>query len=111
MAAANRASFGSRHVEERTQDGTLASVHDVFRKIDGNWLIAHDQVSVPLDLESGRALLNLRPGQSLRACQSDRPGAPGSGDDGLTRSPHRTRLNASSPVGADEYATILIAVS
>ena len=32
-----------------------------FRKMDGNWLIVHDQVSVPLDLESGRALLNLRP--------------------------------------------------
>jgi uncharacterized protein (TIGR02246 family) len=32
-----------------------------FRKIDGNWLIAHDQVSVPLDVESGRALLNLEP--------------------------------------------------
>ena len=32
-----------------------------FRKIDGNWLITHDQVSVPLDLESGRALLNLEP--------------------------------------------------
>jgi len=32
-----------------------------FRKINGNWLIVHDQVSVPLDLESGRALLNLEP--------------------------------------------------
>jgi uncharacterized protein (TIGR02246 family) len=32
-----------------------------FRKIDGNWLIVHDQASVPLDLESGRALLNLEP--------------------------------------------------
>jgi uncharacterized protein (TIGR02246 family) len=32
-----------------------------FRKIDGNWLIAHDQVSVPIDPESGRALLNLEP--------------------------------------------------
>ncbi len=32
-----------------------------FRKIDGNWLIVHDQVSVPLDLQSGRALLNLEP--------------------------------------------------
>lgn len=32
-----------------------------FRKIDGTWLIAHDQVSVPLDVESGRALLDLRP--------------------------------------------------
>ena len=32
-----------------------------FRKIDGNWLIVHDHASVPLDLESGRALLNLEP--------------------------------------------------
>ena len=32
-----------------------------FRKIDGNWLIAHEQVSVPVDVESGRALLNLEP--------------------------------------------------
>ena len=32
-----------------------------FRKIDGNWLIVHDQVSVPVDVQSGRALLNLEP--------------------------------------------------
>jgi ketosteroid isomerase-like protein len=32
-----------------------------FRKIDGNWLIAHDQVSVPVDYVTGRALLNLEP--------------------------------------------------
>ena len=32
-----------------------------FRKIDGNWFIAHDQVSVPVDFGSGRALLNLEP--------------------------------------------------
>jgi SnoaL-like domain len=32
-----------------------------FRKIAGNWLIVHDQLSVPLDLESGKALLNLEP--------------------------------------------------
>jgi uncharacterized protein (TIGR02246 family) len=32
-----------------------------FRKIDGNWLIAHDQVSVPLDLERSSALVNLKP--------------------------------------------------
>jgi uncharacterized protein (TIGR02246 family) len=29
-----------------------------FRKIDGNWLNRADQVSVPVDPESGRALLN-----------------------------------------------------
>jgi uncharacterized protein (TIGR02246 family) len=32
-----------------------------FRKIDGNWLIAHDQVSVPVDFASGKALLALEP--------------------------------------------------
>jgi len=32
-----------------------------FRKIGGSWLIAHDQVSAPLDVESGQALLNLEP--------------------------------------------------
>jgi uncharacterized protein (TIGR02246 family) len=32
-----------------------------FRKIDGNWFIAHDQVSVPIDLESGRGLRDLKP--------------------------------------------------
>jgi uncharacterized protein (TIGR02246 family) len=32
-----------------------------FRKIDGTWFIAHDQVSVPVDLGSGTALLNLEP--------------------------------------------------
>ena len=32
-----------------------------FRKIDGQWFIAHDQVSVPVDFASGRPLLNLEP--------------------------------------------------
>lgn len=32
-----------------------------FRKVDGHWLIAHDQASVPLDLTTGGALLNLEP--------------------------------------------------
>ena len=32
-----------------------------FRKIDGNWRIAHDQVSVPVDFASGRAMLGLAP--------------------------------------------------
>src|SRR5262245_470387 len=32
-----------------------------FRKIDGAWLIVHDHASVPLDLASGRALLNVEP--------------------------------------------------
>lgn len=32
-----------------------------FRKLNGQWLIAHDHVSVPLDLPTGVGLLNLRP--------------------------------------------------
>ena len=32
-----------------------------FRRIDGEWVIVHDHVSVPADLEHGRAVLNLTP--------------------------------------------------
>jgi uncharacterized protein (TIGR02246 family) len=32
-----------------------------FRKIDGKWLIAHMQASVPVDLATGRAVLDLKP--------------------------------------------------
>jgi ketosteroid isomerase-like protein len=32
-----------------------------FRKVDGGWFIAHDHVSVPLDVTTGGALLNLEP--------------------------------------------------
>jgi ketosteroid isomerase-like protein len=35
-----------------------------FRKIGGNWRITHDQVSVPLDFGSGKALLTLEPSES-----------------------------------------------
>ena len=32
-----------------------------FQKINGKWLIVHTQVSVPVDLETGRAVLSLKP--------------------------------------------------
>ncbi len=32
-----------------------------FRRVDGTWLIAHDHVSVPLDVESGGGMVNLEP--------------------------------------------------
>lgn len=32
-----------------------------FRKTGGQWLIAHDHVSVPIDVAGGRALLDLEP--------------------------------------------------
>ncbi len=50
--------------------GTQASGHTsdlwlrwtaCFRRIDGVWLVVHDHVSVPADLEHGQAVLNLTP--------------------------------------------------
>ncbi|MEV1175513.1 nuclear transport factor 2 family protein [Nonomuraea sp. NPDC049784] len=32
-----------------------------FRKIDGNWLIVHDQASVPFDIRSGKGVTDLEP--------------------------------------------------
>lgn len=44
-----------------TTDGFWVRVTYCLRKIDGDWLIAHDHVSVPHDFASGRALLDLEP--------------------------------------------------
>jgi len=32
-----------------------------FRKVDGNWLIVHDHVSVPVDPATGKASMDLKP--------------------------------------------------
>ena len=70
-----------------TTDGELAFVHSLnhvtatlasghvtdmwlrwtacFRRIDGVWLVVHDHVSVPADLEHGQAAVNLTPLSSL----------------------------------------------
>jgi hypothetical protein len=32
-----------------------------FHKIDGRWLIVHLQASVPVDLASGKAVVDLKP--------------------------------------------------
>jgi ketosteroid isomerase-like protein len=32
-----------------------------FQQVDGNWLIAHDQASVPLDMASGKGVTDLEP--------------------------------------------------
>ena len=51
-------------------NGTLASGHITdlwlrwtacFRRIDGVWLVVHDHVSVPAELEHGQAVVNLTP--------------------------------------------------
>lgn len=50
--------------------GTLANGHTTdmwvrwtacFRRIDGAWLVVHDHVSVPADLEHGKAVTGLTP--------------------------------------------------
>lgn len=48
------------------KDGTATAgmwvrVTYCFRKIDGTWLITHDQVSVPLDVRSGKGVVDLEP--------------------------------------------------
>ncbi len=32
-----------------------------YRKINGKWLIVHEQASVPVDLGNGKAMLDLKP--------------------------------------------------
>ncbi|KZB80460.1 DUF4440 domain-containing protein [Amycolatopsis regifaucium] len=49
-----------------TKDGTAVGGMWVrgtfgFRKIDGRWLITHDQVSVPLDIAGGKGMTDLEP--------------------------------------------------
>jgi ketosteroid isomerase-like protein len=48
------------------RDGTATSGMWVrgtfcFRKVDGSWLIAHDQASVPFDAASGKGVTDLQP--------------------------------------------------
>ncbi len=50
---------GTLHNGSRSGFWVRATV--CFRKVDGDWLVVHDHVSVPLDIRTGRALLNLEP--------------------------------------------------
>jgi len=36
-------------------------VTDVYRKIDGKWLIVHEHVSVPVDIKTGQGDLQSKP--------------------------------------------------
>jgi ketosteroid isomerase-like protein len=42
-------------------DGMWVRATFCFRKVDDSWLIAHDQVSVPLDISTGRGVTDLEP--------------------------------------------------
>jgi len=61
--------FGYSHELQRVS-GTLKSgqkagfwlrVTDIYRKIGGQWHVVHEHVSVPADLETGKAALDLTP--------------------------------------------------
>jgi len=51
-----RATLPSGHVTDMWLRWTAC-----LRRIDGVWLVVHDHVSVPADLEHGHAVLNLAP--------------------------------------------------
>ncbi|MCW3820520.1 nuclear transport factor 2 family protein [Micromonospora sp. DR5-3] len=42
-------------------DGMWVRVTYCLQKIDGAWLITHDQVSVPLDILTGKGVVDLQP--------------------------------------------------
>lgn len=42
-----------------TTSGMWVRATFCFRKVDGDWLIAHDQVSVPFDIRTGRGVADL----------------------------------------------------
>jgi len=44
-----------------TTSGMWVRATFCFRNIDGNWLIAHDQASVPFDVASGKGVADLEP--------------------------------------------------
>ncbi len=43
------------------QIGTWVRWTACWRKIRGQWLLVHDQVSVPVDVQTGKAALDLKP--------------------------------------------------
>ena len=45
----------------RTSTGMWVRITYGLRKIDDAWLIAHDQVSVPLDIVTGKGVVDLQP--------------------------------------------------
>jgi uncharacterized protein (TIGR02246 family) len=53
------------HFTGRLKDGQPSDlwlrVTSGMRKIDGKWLIVHDHVSVPVDFETGKGALDLKP--------------------------------------------------
>jgi ketosteroid isomerase-like protein len=43
------------------KSNTWVRFTSLYRKLNGKWLDFHDHVSVPAEIESGKALLDLKP--------------------------------------------------
>ena len=58
-------SHGLSHVSATRKDGVGLDMWwrttVCFRKVDGKWMITHEHNSVPFDVESGKASLDLKP--------------------------------------------------
>ena len=58
-------SHGLCHVNAMTTDGRLVDMWwrttICFCKLDGNWMVTHEHNSVPFDVKSGKASLDLKP--------------------------------------------------
>ena len=58
-------SHGLSHVSATTTDGRKLDMWwrttVCFRKIAGKWMVTHEHNSVPFDVESGKASLDLQP--------------------------------------------------
>jgi ketosteroid isomerase-like protein len=67
VSAAGRMGFGHsiQHVTGTNTKGQpvdiTVRVTDVYRKINGNWLVVHEHVSVPVDLDTGKPDLASKP--------------------------------------------------
>jgi ketosteroid isomerase-like protein len=53
--------LGGRQKNGTATDGMWVRATFCLRKVDGEWLIAHDQVSVPFDIASGQGVTDLEP--------------------------------------------------
>lgn len=57
--------YSFQRVAGKSTDGSAVDmtvrVTDVYRKIDGKWLVVHEHISVPVDLKTGKADLQSKP--------------------------------------------------
>ena len=57
--------YGLNHVNMVLKDNQKVDMwlrwSSCFRKVEGRWIVTHEHISVPTDMETGRALVDLKP--------------------------------------------------